>query len=260
MTTASERSDPTRPWPQFLYDLYEWCFWEPRRIGRLPDPESKGFAHYAGRLRATDEPLNHILRLFMALAPDEVAPRLAEAAGLTAMQDHYALRGRDFLLRYDLPVNSTQPDFVFDGQHSVLSVEMKLAARTDAVQLAKYLWLHSRIEAGSTTPRRHAMIYLGPADFASLWPDRQALSPAARLAQAIEALPTRIGRERVAVEREPVERIARHFALGFLSYRDLDEVLTGMRADISGTGWEASAARSLVDGLRAELDQRGLVQ
>lgn len=253
-------SDHRLPWPAFFYDTCDWFFWNPRSFNRLPDPEAtaKGFAPVRERLSRAEEPLNQILRMFFALAPDRLIAELTARTIGEEWRDQYTVVGRDSERRYRLPANSTQPDFVFDAPRHFVTMEMKVSARTEPVQLAKYLYLHAMADACKPTPRKHALIYLGPASWRELWRDGQDKSFASRLHEAVASAPRTVGIKRAPLDPAMLELMADRIRLSFLSYRELVEIFRDFRQQITGNSIEAEIGKRLLDGVIQEIATRGL--
>jgi hypothetical protein len=254
------------PWPEHYYDACEFFYWEPQhfRRGKIPPkpPELKkdnGSDRFRQTLDSMEVSLNHILNFTFKLAQDQLIKELTKHSFGHSWDDNYYMVGRNYEQRYNLPVNATQPDFMFDGQSHILSIEMKIAAKTNAVQLAKYLYLHAKAAAVYSKTKRHGLIFLGPKTWAQLWGDKQALSFEERLAEAVEKAPQTVGRSRETVDQAALQNMAKQMQLGYLSYQEFAQILNSMCNRTVETGWEALVARNLIDGTIAELARRGLV-
>lgn len=247
-------------WTGHFYDICEWFYWVPRTFNRLPDPANpeRGFEAVFRRLSRSEEPLNYIMRILVALGPNRLVAGLTERAIGGAWDDSYRVGGRDFVARYALPLNSTQPDFIFDGVDNFVTMEMKIGAKTSLDQLAKYLYLHAKAEQIGQKPRRHALVYLGPKTREALWGAERILPTHDLLAEALRRAPKTVGRDRVPVDPGPLEDMAGRIDLGFLSYQDVVDQLLSLRATISAAGWEAEVCTKLVDGAVHEIVERKL--
>lgn len=123
-------------WTELYYQAVEDYFWEPAIIGRMPDGDSKPWPQWKASLREKEVPLNHILSLFFALAPqdtvDQVLSRLvgAELRGLRLVSE---VGGSE-----DLKGTFTQPDFVFASDSDLLFLEMKIDSKSSVDQFGKY--------------------------------------------------------------------------------------------------------------------------
>lgn len=255
-------ADDRAPWPSFFYDVCAWFYWDPRKFGRVPDPDRShgGWENVRRHLGRTEEPLNHILRILFAIGPNLLIAKLTERAIGESWLDSYYVVGSDFEPRYDLPVNSTQPDFAFDGGRHFVTMEMKVDAKTSPNQLAKYLYLHAKAEQIGPAQRHHALIYIGRESWRKLWCDGQETSVSDRLAEAVQHIPERIGIGQVPVDAESIVEMAARIRLGFLTYGDVVDALDSIRGSVSGAGWESEVAVRLLDGAISEINTRGLAQ
>lgn len=247
-----------RSWTEEYYDLVEHYFWAPDQIGHRSDKDRKlkKPAEVMARLRRNEEPLNHILGLFFALAPISLVHDIfrghcnveADAHLLTLMgRSSYSANGIG---------EATQPDFAFDGDGAFLTVEAKIGSKSSIEQLLKYAFLHWKADVAR--PRTiHALVYLTDAPLAKLYPGGfESWEDAKR--RATEALPeitkqafTRLS----AAEREAVVAMLQTVRIGHMTYRDLDRIVAARLRKL--TEPEGVEARLYV-GLRMELGQRGL--
>jgi hypothetical protein len=60
-------------WTEMYYEAVEDYFWRPKMIGRMPMEKRRGWPHWEAGLRAQEVPLNHILNIFFALAPQAMS-------------------------------------------------------------------------------------------------------------------------------------------------------------------------------------------
>lgn len=248
-------------WIERFYDVLEWCFWTPSNMGRKPDPaiQKKGWGPVEEKMKRTEEPLNLILRLLFSTAPAEFSRRLSVAAFGERWDEEFELCGRDFEERFSLPANSTQPDFAFYSQTSILTVEMKTGTKTSYDQLAKYAYFHHRAETTFPRCNKHGLIYLAKRDWDFLWPGSEKLDIEGRRNMAAEHIPDRVGISGVKVDRDTVLKVLETMKIGFLSYDDLSRVLCEMSAEVTSADWRSDILNNLLLGVVEELKHRRLL-
>ncbi|RMF04478.1 MAG: hypothetical protein D6773_06375 [Alphaproteobacteria bacterium] len=250
-----------RNWTDVYYDACTFYSWEPQHLRKPPrkSPSEDREALLRKTLKRKEVPLNHVLDfLFMLGAERLVIEIVAEAIG-EKWSDTFYLAGRNHEERYSLPVNSVQTDFTFEGNEHLISMEMKVGAKTDSIQLAKYLYFHAIAERLGERPRRHALIYLGPGSWSTLWRDKRDLSYEARLEEAVQNAPEKIGRDQQRVDVAELKKMAAQIKLGYLSYGQLAEILKSVAEDVDRQSWEGGVAIRLLDGVIGDLQERELI-
>jgi hypothetical protein len=249
-----------RSWTEEYYDIVDHYFWAPDRLGHRSDKERrlKKSSEVLGVLRRIEEPLNHILGIFFALAPSRFVHELfARHAGVT-ITDELVLLGRGIQKGYGI-ADVTQPDFAFDGPSTFVTIEAKVGAgKSSLEQVLKYALLHAMID--EKTPRTtRALLYLSegpPAKLFSRFVDWADLKT-----RAFEALPSvqkpaflRMSES----EREVLRLSLETMPISHVSYRAFDDLLGEYEAravDNEANGVEARLYR----GLRAELARRDVL-
>lgn len=248
-------------WVERFYDVLEWCFWTPSNMGRKPDPSvlRKGWGPVEKKMKRTEEPLNLILRLLFSTAPREFARRLSAAAFGAPWADNFDLCGRDYEERFSLPVNSTQPDFAFFSQNALLTVEMKIGAKTSYDQLAKYAYLHHRAETVFPDCRKHGLIYLAKRDWDFLWSGNEIMDIEGRRKHAANHIPESIGISGVSVDRDEVRNVLNKMKIGFLNYDEFCRILSEMSKELPSSGWQSEIVNNLLLGVVQEITDRRLL-
>jgi len=149
-------------WTDEYSEIVEFYYWEPQHIGR-----AKGERRFTGAVEMLDHinnievSLNHILSLFFSLYD---VNRLAESIPMPA--------GLKFVSSKQLSVwqnemkDYTQPDLYFQGDDANLAIELKLGAKIDCEQIAKYIIFNHHV---SEKPKPLSLIVLSPtADIESI--------------------------------------------------------------------------------------------
>jgi len=250
----------TRPWPEEYYDIVDHYFWAPDRLGHLSNPlrALKKPAEIMARLRRIEEPLNHILGIFFAIAPSSFVQELYRTHTGIEIDVPLRLLGRDIHKAFGIN-DATQPDFAFQGPSSFVTLEAKVAGRSSTEQLLKYALLHWRVAAASR-PTQQALLYLSDAASTKLflrgfvdWPSMKA--------KAIADLPSlrRQAFERLSEdERRQVAMTLEVLPIAHITYAELDSLMAKWEAKARAIDADGAEAK-LFSGVRHELKRRGLV-
>lgn len=249
-----------RPWTEEYYDIVDFYFWSPDKLGHRSDKERKlkKADEVMGRLKRIEEPLNHILGIFFALAPSRFVHDLFATQCDVHCNDDLTLLGRDVHTTYGI-ADATQPDFAFDGPSSFLTIEAKFGAgKSSLEQLLKYALLHDMIAARG---RRSAvgLLYLSDGPTTSLFPTGfQDWSTVKELAIAELPKVEKHAFKRLSdTSRQALIETLRELPIAHCSYRDLDALLA--RYEAAATSEDAGGVEAkLYRGLRAELARRGV--
>jgi len=172
--------------------------------------------------------------------------------------EKYVMHGRSVEERYGLP-SSTQPD-LFSSTTDVVSIEMKLNAKSSIEQILKYALLGLADEIVSAREKQHYLAFLAPGEFPSLWKDRYP-----DVAQLIDKLRQSdfsgfLGRQsqRLRTRTARFKQIVETLTFGHLTYTQVVGFLQRIEGSGSDTQGGASVYRKLIDGLVGELRLREL--
>ena len=124
------------------------------------------------RLHRLEVVLNHCFNIMSAIAPDEVLQQLLLHPLGFDEPDSFTPVGDQLWRRYGWSesANVTQPDGLFLGDQSVVAVELKLDATTDAAQVLKYATLLAMEEKLSGPKERLGLLYIVPEHYRpALW-------------------------------------------------------------------------------------------
>jgi hypothetical protein len=250
-----------RTWTQCYYDSLEFFYWEPQHLGKKKHDKatSKTVGEVRENLRKKEVTLNHNLSQFFVLAPPSVRCQLFHFAFSRPFKNEYTLHGRGIEEGYDLAC-STQPDLFFTSPAEVISVEMKIEAKSTVDQVLKYALLGLADEIASGRQKSHYLTYLAPGQFPTLWKqgfqDVGQLKRALRDANLSEFL--RKHPRRFHDQATQFRRIIDEMTLGSTTYSELARLLQNLMPQESDSSDGAFVYRKLIEGLVGELQLRKL--
>jgi hypothetical protein len=214
-------------WLDSYYEALEFFYWQPQHIGRKKtigrEFELKKVVKH---LREMEVTLNHNINQFLLLAPAALLPRLFNELFAREFKLEFEMHGQGVDADFKLE-NAVQPDFLFISAADVVSIEMKVGAKSSIEQVLKYalLGLAAELLAGST--KTHYLGFLGVGDFSSQWKEKFA-SPV-ELRHALNGVDLRTflqtRRKRFREHQERFDNIVEHMHLGFFNYERFAEVL-----------------------------------
>lgn len=183
-------------WQAKYWDVIEQLYWTPKYLGLQAIPKSEwgddaqtitlprarltngaalytrvGTARTNGeRLRALEEPLNHIFEITFGIAADAMIGALFHSALGIVDQGPFERIGREARTRYGWgSLNVTQQDALFVSPASMLAVEIKLGSPTSPEQVMKYLCLLLMEELHSGPRAELGLLYITPNDPEEVW-------------------------------------------------------------------------------------------
>jgi hypothetical protein len=173
----------------------------------------------------------------------------------------FNLHGREF--RDHIYVgDSVQPDFLFVSESEVVSLEMKIAAKSSVQQVIKYAFLGLAVEMKEGSQRAHYLGFLGVGEFHNQWKEKF---------ESIESLRTELEKADLIafLARQPMRfrdsearlrRIIEELRFSFISYQGLAKVLRSDLPEESDSTSAAEVYTNLIRGLLAELHDRDLAR
>jgi hypothetical protein len=241
-------------WTAQYYDAVEYYFWGPDKLNAVRRAGAPTTAEaVVGRLKRLEEPLNHLLTLFLDLVPNSYRRELSERCAGLDVGNVSAVADRA-IPRVFGGLNVAQPDVLISGERGLLAVEVKLGSPSDIRQVLKYALLLSRLSNG----RDCGLSYLTQRPFERHW--RDLASPDAVREAALAQLPEteRLGQMRLTQDcRDDIERALHGMRLTSWRFSDLDHLLTDwLERPKDGVG--AETVQRLCEGMRDELRTRGL--
>ena len=243
-------------WTAQYYDAVEYYFWGPDKLNSVRKPG--GSVHVdvvLDRLKRLEEPLNHLVTLFLDLAPHQLRRELAEKCAGLDLGTASKVADRSALAVFD-GLNVTQADVLVSGPSGLLAIEVKLASQSRLTQVLKYALLVSRLSAG----RPAALTYLTHRPFGRHWKNLQ--SPEEVKAAALSHLQEieRLGQLPLTDHlRSEIDHALSGLRLTSWQFSDFAAFLTDWCArPINGPGDET--LHGLCAGMLRELDARGLAE
>ncbi len=249
--------DRSPTWNQNYYDLLEFYLFEPQHIAPKVGTDAqkrRTVPEAVKRLKRLETPFNHLFSIFFRLAPQELIGRIVSAAfpGIEAINDLESI-GREADRRFDLR-NATQPDLLFVVGDTIVCVEMKVDAKTDAEQIFKHAELFAHLDP--QVAKRHLLIFWGPKDFAALWSGKGVtLAGAKELAIAFARdLPKKLSAKSLVKKIPDVEAAVANVQLGYLSYGEVRRLLEDAARQASSPD---GVYQRLLEGMATEIADRG---
>ena len=256
------RGDMEDTWIDSYYEALEFFYWEPQHFRRPSDPGSANTRSglVKEHLRKMEVTLNQNLHQFFSLAPDSFRNELFGRLFGHEIPGALILEGRNVDTHFKLQ-NCMQPDLVFTSDTHVLSVEMKVGAKSSLDQVLKYALLGLAVETHLAPLRGHGLVLLGRGDFQDQWEERFESTADLRAALAQADLDSFL-KEKPKHLRGQVTRfreIIRSLDFHYLQYEELAVYLFSARPAISDSSLGAQVYRKLISGLIGELKERKLV-
>ncbi len=153
-------------WLDSYYDALEFFYWEPQHIGRKKNiaGEFNTIEKVTKHLRKIEITLNHNINQFLLLAPKSLHRCIFATFFEKDFDSPFDMHGRGIDAHFEL-IGAMQPDFLFISNNEVLSIEMKVAAKSSIDQILKYALLGLAIEIKEDSCKDHYLGFLGAGDF-----------------------------------------------------------------------------------------------
>lgn len=160
-------------WNDEYYEIIDFYFWEPQHIGRRKNEKSKykNTADVKKHILKMEVSLNHQINLFFRLVPSDFISKLVKNYFNKPVSDNYIFHGQNEWEKY-IPAEETQPDLILSGKKSNIAIELKISAKSNMEQLAKYLLLHQLNKMNSEEEKKLYLLYISPFSFDSLWVEK----------------------------------------------------------------------------------------
>lgn len=241
-------------WTAQYYDAVEYYFWGPDKLNAIRKPGGSVRVDVVlERLKRLEEPLNHLLTLFLDLAPNafrrELVHRcagltLGESSEIADRSSHGVFEG----------LNVAQPDVLVSGDRGLLAIEVKLGSPSDLKQILKYALLLSKLSGG----RPYALTYLTQRPFDRHWRNLSTTDDVSAAAMEHLGTLTKLGQLPLTCElRDELTQALRLMRLTSWRFSDLEELLSEW-SQRSGEGAGGETLRRLCEGMSRELRARGL--
>lgn len=263
-------------WTSEYWDTIREFFWSPDWLGcmrirdlcpdcrnRRPSMEKFSEIEVLSQLRRREETLNHVINIFFQLLPDQVTSRLLSAPFATSISDTFEVIGTEAQDRYGFRSNVTQQDLFLVAPANIFCVELKLGARSDLMQVAKYALLCALEE--DLTGRRGSLrlVYLAPDQpFHRLWKEK--FSNSRELEKALGGFDPAISAKKslrpvFEENARSVKDVMARLQIGFLSYSQFAEALEAEKADLDEQVPAEQTLLRLIDGMLTEMVARNLI-
>lgn len=160
-------------WNDEYYEIIDFYFWEPQHIGRSKTEKSryKNMEDVKNHILNMEVSLNHQLNIFFRLAPEDFINKLVKNYFHNSFDDKYLFHGENEWKQY-VPAEETQPDLFLSGESTNLAIELKLGAKSNMEQVAKYLLLHQLNNQSYNKEKQPYLLYISPSSFSSLWAEK----------------------------------------------------------------------------------------
>jgi len=248
-------------WLETYYTALEFYYWEPQHLGLKKNPDAKLDSRdkVVERLRTLEVTLNHALDQFLRLAPNGLRNELFGSVFGRSFLHPFHMHGRHVDDDFDL-LAAMQPDVLFESDADVVSIEMKIHAKSSVSQVLKYALLGLAVEMKRQAPRRHSLLMLGRGSFAGLWnehfPNVAELRSAVAAADPHAFLQGQPSRFRPHIEQ--FTRIVQELHVEWLPYRQLADLLRAAYPRDDDASHGAEVYRKLITGMLTELSVRQL--
>ena len=247
-------------WAEVYYEALQFYYYEPMHLGQQKKPGAKYDS--AGKvdegLRRKEVPLNHLIKLFLSLAPVALRNRLFSSALGSPRLGEFQMAGRSVDADYVLQ-NAVQPDFLFKSGNETISIEMKVDAQSDIDQVLKYALLAIAVEMREMKEMQHSLIYLAKGMFEGLW--KQKFQSVENLREALNTIDKSVflkSRPKHFRDRESrFVEIVDSISIGFINYEDLAGLMATEEGSLGSTAGD-EVYRNLLAGMQGELKRRGL--
>ena len=248
-------------WLDSYYEALEFFYWEPQHIGRKKhvSAEFNTLEKVTKHLRRIEVTLNHNISQFFLLAPAALRNDLFKELFARPFDHPFIMHGRGVDAEFEL-VNSMQPDFLFTSDTELVSLEMKVGAKSSVSQVLKYALLGLAVEMRVGAPRHHYLAFLGAGEFANQWQEQYASVDDLRHDIASTALASFLHKQPIRF-REHQSRfieIVENLHLAFINYPRFAAFLRGATPLKSDTSPGAAVYRKLISGLLGEFSRRQL--
>ncbi|MFU8805075.1 MAG: hypothetical protein ACNA8W_14775 [Bradymonadaceae bacterium] len=253
-------------WNIEFYQAAARFFWSPQNIGaqKLARDKRKTLPATLENLVTTETTLNHQLNLFFRLAPKSLPGRILSRIFGQQIEDKFTLRTQEDVTRLFLGKDVMQPDFLFNGDAAIASIEMKIgkAHKCSVEQVGKYLLAHSFNEMWSGKRETHCFVLLHERSFDKCWDHDNRIGSCDDLRKELLAYEfpdkTRKGGLDLTQHHSRLEELKRDTLLGNLTYRTLAGILEDEREALPAIE-AAETYKRLIDGMLDEFQRAGML-
>jgi hypothetical protein len=260
-------------WPNQLYRIADFLYWEPQHINRQKRQSSDMQAYQTAmrKLRTLEVPLNRLFDIMIHLSPQRIKQRIL-AGFLPATEVDFGQQ-IEYISIYDrLPEEETyfiQPDTVLASEQAHICIELKINAPLSLNQIYKYLALLGLWQTKIKTSTTPYLFLLTQKKLAAQWDygerdiifteadDLTSLQHFLRTAD----LPQKFNWTAASINPpEMIEEVRENVSLGWASWQIVGDILDTERRslDQDGVSEGAEILQNLLGDFLAELTHRGL--
>ena len=248
-------------WLDSYYEALEFFYWEPQHIGRKKNVagEFNTLEKVTKHLRKIEVTLNHNINQFLLIAPKSLHRRLFFAFFSKDFQLPFQMHGRGIDANFEL-VGAMQPDFLFISNDEVLSIEMKVAAKSSLEQVMKYVLLGLAVELKEGTQKMHHLGFLGAGRFQDQWKEKYKDIDSLRI--ALQSFEINAFLNKQPLKFRPfasrLRAILAEMEFGFVNYESIAAILRTELRNLTEQSPASEAYSNLIEGVLSELRTRDL--
>jgi len=211
---------------EIIYDIYSFLYREPQHIGKVGNKNSpqNTYDKAMAYLKTREVTLNHLSNLFFSFLPTSLLHTFFELSlKKPFVNDQYDV----FVRSLDSVVQGigdfTQPDIFFVWEKNVVSLEMKLWAKTSLDQLMKYAFLHHMEQKTSWVNKSYHLLYLGKWSFSSLREEKFQDVDCVKKAFMQYSLPevSNKWKHKLAEHSDIIKQMVADMTISYITYADL---------------------------------------
>ena len=249
-------------WTKEYYEIMEFYYWEPQHIGKIKNPKSSIRDSYKMRekLRKMEVSLNHQLNLFFLLAPKDFHRRFFQSIFKKELKEDLQMLSGGAADKI-ISANLTQPDMMFVGNAQNFFVELKLDSKSSIDQVLKYTVLHALECEAAGTVKPFYMLFIGKGGFENLWKER--FKNVTGLKNTIRSYNYKALERKTkvlaAIDFDSIVETALRSRIEMINYTKLSKFIDGYSKEINLKSIYSDSIIRLMEGMREELEFRGLV-
>lgn len=249
-------------WTKYYYDILDFYFWEPQHLGKIKNPKSRyeNYTDIFNHLEKMEVSLNHQLALFFNIIPEEILDGLLNSIVKNKTKEQFTYESDATTKIIEKSKDFTQPDFLFQGRHSLLAIEVKIDSVSSLDQLMKYIFLSVLIKKKTKSVKKLNLVYLAKDKFEDIW--KQKFENKNQLLEAFEGyeIPDKTAKGNINIKpyKKAIRREIEEADIHFINFKDfsdfLDKEKKKIKNDKLGAGWV-----KFIDGLQEEFKNRKLI-
>jgi hypothetical protein len=248
-------------WIDSYYEALQFFYWEPQHIGRKKhvSAEFDTIEKVIKHVRRMEVTLNHNLNQFFLLAPVSLRNDLFRQIFKREFILEFVMHGCDINREFQL-VYSVQPDFLFTSDKELVSIEMKVGAKSSISQVLKYALLGLAVEMYAGQHKSHYLGFLGFGEFSKQWQEQFPSVAELKLAIANTDLSSFLGNQpsHFREHQARFSEIVASIEIESINYSQFAEFLRNTAPPNCDQSPGAEVYRNLISGLVEEFRRRHL--